>query len=81
MHYLPGAILGSKDHRSPKRVWGYVLPFADLGLQVLYLHDVGKFGRHVLATVSKPAALPSRRKEAACSVVLAIPSHPRTGGP
>ena len=34
-----------------------------------------------LATVSKPAALPSRRKEAACSVVLAIPSHPRTGGP
>jgi hypothetical protein len=37
MHDLPGAILGSKDHRSPQSVWGYVLTFADLGLQVLYL--------------------------------------------
>jgi hypothetical protein len=37
-----------KDHRSPKRVWGCVLPFAYLGLQVLYLHHVGKLRGHVL---------------------------------
>src|SRR5215207_5636690 len=49
MHDLPGAILGSKDHRSPQSVWGYVLTFADLGLQVLYLHDVSKLYGHVLS--------------------------------
>src|SRR5829696_8551271 len=48
MHYLPATILWSKDHRSPKRVWGYVLPFAYLGLQVLYLQDVGKLRGQVL---------------------------------
>jgi hypothetical protein len=48
MHYLPATILWSKDHRSPKRVWGDLLPFADLGLQVLYLHHVGELRSHVL---------------------------------
>src|SRR5215208_3254002 len=48
VHHLPGAILRSKDHRGPKRVWGDLLSFAYLGLQVLYLNDVGKFGGYVL---------------------------------
>jgi len=49
MHYLPGAIFWSKDHRNPKIKRGDLLPSADLGLAPLYLHyDVGKLSSYVL---------------------------------
>ena len=44
MHYLPGALFGSKDSRNPKSEWGGVLPCAKLGYDPLYLHNVGKLG-------------------------------------
>ncbi len=48
MHYLPGAVLRSKDHRSPKSPRGDVLACAYLGLAPLYLHYVGKLRCYVL---------------------------------
>jgi len=48
MHYLPGSILGSEDHRDPQSQRGDVLPSADLGLRPLDVHDVGKLGSHIL---------------------------------
>src|SRR5215218_9630574 len=48
MHYLPGAILGSEDHRGPQSQRGDLLPSADLGLRPLDQHNVGKLGSHML---------------------------------
>jgi hypothetical protein len=48
MHYLPGALLRSKDHRNPQSKWGDILPSANLGLYPLYLHNVGKLSSDVL---------------------------------
>jgi hypothetical protein len=48
MHYLPGAILGSEDHRDPQSQRSDVLPSADLGLRPFDVHDVGKLGCHIL---------------------------------
>jgi hypothetical protein len=48
MHYLPGAILGSEDHRNPQSQRGDVLPSADLGPRPLDVHDVGKLGSPIL---------------------------------
>src|SRR5215208_7919216 len=36
MHYLPGAILWSKDHRNPKSAWSPILTCANLDLIALY---------------------------------------------
>jgi hypothetical protein len=44
MRELPGAVLGSKDHRSPRSGWGSILPTANLGLCPLYLYNVGYLG-------------------------------------
>jgi ROK family len=66
---------------------GYDAPvFVDNDVNIMALgeHRYG-LGRGVenmlFATISKLAARPSRRNDAACSVVLATLSHPRTGGP
>src|ERR687886_1121020 len=48
MHYLPGTLFGSKDHRNPQIEWLDILPSACLCLAMLYPHDVGKLGGHVL---------------------------------
>ncbi len=48
MHYLPGALFRSKDHRNPQSERGDVLPPANLGLRTLYLHNVGKLRSHIL---------------------------------
>jgi hypothetical protein len=48
MHYLPGAVFRSKDHRSPQSPWGSLLSPADLGLALLYLHYVSKLRSHIL---------------------------------
>src|SRR4051794_27334376 len=48
VYHLPGAIFRPEDHRGPKRVGGDLLASADLGLQVLYLHDVCELGGDVL---------------------------------
>jgi hypothetical protein len=48
MHYLPGAILGSKGHRDPQIAGGDVLSSADLRVGPLYPQDAGKLRSHVL---------------------------------
>src|SRR5215216_3806997 len=48
MHHLPGALLGSKDHRNPKSERQYILPSACLCLAALYPHNVGKLRGHIL---------------------------------
>jgi hypothetical protein len=48
MHYLPGALFGSKDHRDPQGERRYIFTSADLGLRPLYLHNVGKLRSYVL---------------------------------
>jgi hypothetical protein len=48
MHYLPGALFGSKDHRDPQGERCYIFTSADLGLRLLYLHHVGKLRSYVL---------------------------------
>src|SRR5215213_6342598 len=48
MHYLPGALFGSKDHRDPQGERCYFFTSADLGLRPLYLHHVGKLRSYVL---------------------------------
>ena len=48
MHYLPGAFLRSKDHRSPQSGWDDIFPSANLGLVPLYLYNVGKLRSYVL---------------------------------
>jgi hypothetical protein len=47
MHYLPGALFGSKDHRDPKGERCNIFTSADLGLRPLYLHHVGKLRSYV----------------------------------
>src|SRR5215208_3772701 len=47
MNDLPCTLLGSEDHRDPKGVRAHFLPSVNLGLQALYLHDVGKIGGRV----------------------------------
>jgi hypothetical protein len=48
MHYLPGAILGSKGHRDPQIAGGDILRAADLRIGPLYPQDAGKLISHVL---------------------------------
>jgi hypothetical protein len=48
MHYLPGALFGSKVHRNPQSYWGGILTLANLGLCPLYAQDVGKLRSYVL---------------------------------
>src|SRR5712692_4295393 len=48
MHHLPGAVFRPKDRRHPQSAWGDLLPSANLGLEPLYLHNVGKFRSDVL---------------------------------
>jgi hypothetical protein len=48
VHDLPGAVFGSKDHRSPQIEWRDILPSANLGLGPLQRHDVGKLRSHLL---------------------------------
>jgi hypothetical protein len=48
MDHLPGAILGSKDHRSPKIAGGDLFPAADLRVGPLYPTNVGQLGCCVL---------------------------------
>ena len=48
VYYLPGAILGAKDHGDPQRVCDFILAPANPALVPLYLHDVGELGRYVL---------------------------------
>src|SRR5919202_3385940 len=48
MHYLPGALLGSKAHRNPQSYWGGILTLANLGLCPLHPQDVGKLRSYVL---------------------------------
>ena len=44
---LPDTILAPKDTRDPQRHLRYFLPFANLGLQPLHLHDVCEVRRHI----------------------------------
>src|SRR5918995_657801 len=48
MHYLPGAILGSKDHRNSQSAWSRILASANLDLIPLYHSNVGKLRSHIL---------------------------------
>jgi hypothetical protein len=48
MHYLPGAVFGSKDHRNPQIAGGDILSSANLCVGPLYPHNAGKLGSHVL---------------------------------
>src|SRR6266516_6665199 len=48
MHHLPGAVFRPKDRRHPQSAWGDILPSANLGLDPLYPHNVGKFRSDVL---------------------------------
>ena len=48
MRYLPDTVFRSKDRRNPKSDRGDFLPSADLGLCLLYLHNVGKLRGRVL---------------------------------
>ncbi len=48
MHYLPGTLFRSKDHRRPQSGWGDLFPSAYLGLVPLYLHKIGKLRSYVL---------------------------------
>jgi hypothetical protein len=49
MDDLPHAVFGPKDHRSPQSVRGEFLSCANLGLQPLYLQNVGKLRSDVLS--------------------------------
>jgi hypothetical protein len=44
MHYLPGAIFGSKDQSNPQSDRGDIFASANLGLGPLHPHDVGELG-------------------------------------
>src|SRR5260221_1935780 len=48
MHHLPGAVFRPKDRRHPQSDWDDLLPSANLGLDPLYPHNVGKFRSDVL---------------------------------
>src|SRR6266705_4745083 len=83
MHHLPGALFRSKDRRHPQSEWDDILPSAKLGLEPLYLHNVGKFRSDVLrydieANVLalsdlRRGTIPSRRH-------LLPPTHDRAKG-
>src|SRR3569833_2490661 len=47
MHNLPGAVIRTKDARSPKSHGGDLLFFCNFDLEPLYHHNVGKLGSHV----------------------------------
>ena len=47
MHYLPGALFRSKDHRNPQSAWSDLFASANLGLGPLHLHNVGKLGSYM----------------------------------
>jgi hypothetical protein len=63
MHYLPGILFRSKDHRDPQIVWGDILPSAKLALEPLYLHNVGKLRSYTLRydLEASGLAIPTRR--------------------
>jgi hypothetical protein len=48
MHYLPGTIFRSNDHRNPHSERRYICTSADLSLRPLYLHHVGKLSSYLL---------------------------------
>src|SRR5215217_367742 len=48
VHYLPGAVFGSEDHRNPQIAWGDFFASADLRVGLLYPHDTRKLWCHVL---------------------------------
>ena len=48
MHYLPGALFGSKDQRNPQLERQHLLSSACLRLAPLYPHNVGRLRGHIL---------------------------------
>src|SRR5215204_4811114 len=48
MNNLPGALFGAEDRRNPQSKQGDILSPANLGLGVLYPHDVGELRGYVL---------------------------------
>ena len=57
MHYLPRALFGSKDHRSPQSDRGNILPSTNLGLFSHQLHNVDKLKSYVLHYALKASDL------------------------
>src|SRR5919112_4542162 len=83
MHYLPGAILWSKDHRNPKIAGGDLFPSTDLPIGPLYPTNVGQFGRDVFGNDLESVDLPI--SVVRCAKLLSFcdpfpPAHGRAEG-
>jgi hypothetical protein len=70
MHYLPGAIFGSKGHRDPQIAGGDILSSPNLCIGPLFPQDAGKLRSDVL--LYSLEVLDLTISEYGCSTVLGL---------